>query len=65
MKLEDSVFLISGAGSGLGAAVAAMAVEAVRARYCWMSTPTAGRRWRLNWVMSPVSFSPTWLTPGR
>jgi len=28
MKLEDSVFLISGAGSGLGAAVAAMAVEA-------------------------------------
>jgi NAD(P)-dependent dehydrogenase (short-subunit alcohol dehydrogenase family) len=28
MKLEESVFLISGAGSGLGAAVAAMAVEA-------------------------------------
>ena len=28
MKLEDSVFLISGAGSGLGAAVAAMAVDA-------------------------------------
>lgn len=28
MKLENSVFLISGAGSGLGAAVAAMAVEA-------------------------------------